>query len=281
MRRQFGAPELILSPVAPRKIFDCKSTIDTKSHPVLGPLISDLVFLCGISHVDREVIYVSSGPSRYPGLLAGLFPKLKFNLYHDHLEGEFDKLPSSVEFMEDRITNDDADGWCTYSSGTDLAFICNARVLKEAGPNEVRRTMQEQYGWVREGLFDCYSMDFRWCYDEPTLYYLSGTLSITPFGKSKSPSLRLNGTWKDAKGPSVIYNYAKIREIMYYHNSVIRPQTDLFAGEYKDTKIDHGYDWSAFMYAVRLYLETQKPLHRPRTDEEVFKFGKQLARLAK
>lgn len=267
---------------APRMPFNFKAKFPSedvvKPHPILKTLVSDIEALCNPrlwpALKVHEIIYVSSAPPRYMGILASLFPNNKFWLYHTHMEQkEIEKLPRNVEWVAPFLDDKAAEAWELYSSGTDLFLICNWR-----SQEGVESTMMKQMKWIEDIGPINWSVDLGWNYKEDNFFYLPGQLRISPFGKIKSPELRLDGT--DRKKP-VVYDYKKIREQMCYHNMVVRAQPELFAGDYKDPRIDHGYDWSVFMHAMRLYLETQQPLHRPRKDSEVLSFAREILRLAK
>lgn len=260
---------------APKLAFDHKSKPVSQYSPVFKTLAGDLLFLCERLE-QHQIIYVTNMCPRHIIALSSLFPDTKINLYHPK-PGLAKTLPN-VNHMGEKFSDEAAEYWFTRTSEIDIVFICDARVIEDVGEQEVIESMEAQKNWIRIMNPQNFSVTFRAPYTQTagSFPYLSGQLSILPFAKCKSPELRLTGSIRDARANCVLYDTEKIRQVMYYHNSVVRPQKDIFAGDYKDKLFDHGYDSASFLYSVGRYLQKVAPKKKPYSDAVVLAFAKTL-----
>lgn len=84
------------------------------------------------------------------------------------------------------------------------------------------------------------------------------------YPKADSMELRLMGDSEDAAAGSEAetYDSRNLEQVVFYHNSIIRPDHERYANiftgtdvPYKDAMFDRGYDCTYLLYAVKRYME--------------------------
>ncbi len=247
----------------------------------------ELAFLVlGVANIDDcVVVYAGAAGGHHIPALAQQFPGLRFFLYdpapfaiEETEQLQINRLPEG-SLCNGMFTDDLARLW---SRRTDVSviFICDIRTsgdTAEEHESEVAANMAMQARWVdilRPSL-RAYSLKFRIPYtiieaDEP-FRYLGGKLIFQPFPKKDSMELRLLGERMDADagGHAVTYDSRSLEEIVFYHNSVIRPNRRLYANiftgdrkPYSDTQFDNGYDCTYLLHCV-------KRLHSDLDEDEI------------
>lgn len=245
---QFTEKHTRLYSDAPRKKVDYSNPPSVDKNPLRHQLVADIRFLCKTLQ-QADVLYLSSAPTRYIGVVASLFPHLTFHLYQKDV---LLPLPHNVKYWGQMLEDKELESWHDHALRNGLYLISNMRVLRESGEAEVVATMDWQMKILERIEPVRWSIDFRSPYRQGNMRYLKGDLFINPFGKPDSPSLRLEGNWWSFSGEYMGYDMHKIREIMCHHNTVIRAKPHLFAGA-KDKAGACCYDWAAFYHALKIY----------------------------
>ncbi len=231
-------------------------------------LAGEIEFLTlGVTSLDNcVVVYAGAAAGHHIPVLADLYKGLHFYLY--------DPAPFAIEETE-RIhiingffTDDVAREW---GSREDIAviFICDIRTsgpTAEEHESEVQSNMDMQARWVElmKPALRAYSLKFRIPFtiveaDQP-FEYLGGKLVYQVFAPIASMELRLLGNAEDAD-KRVTYDSRALEQTVYYHNSVVRPNKNLWANvftetdtPYMDPQFDNGYDCTVLLYCVKRYV---------------------------
>lgn len=236
-------------------------------------LTAEIVFLSlGVDDVENcVVVYAGAAGGHHIPALAELYPKLQFYLY--------DPAPFAIKetqqlhIINGIFTNEIAAEWGRRRKERSVLFISDVRTsgdTAEEHEGEVEANMQMQARWVElmQPALKAYSLKFRIPFtiieaDRP-YKYLGGRLVYQAYPKADSMELRLFGDSEDAMaGPEAItYDSRSLEQTVFYHNSIIRPNHELYANiftetdePYKDPQFDRGYDCTYFMYCVKRYLE--------------------------
>lgn len=214
---------------------------------------------------NSVIVYAGAAGGHHIPALAELIPDTTFYLY--------DPAPFAIESTDQLIivngmfTDETANEWAQYEDGR-VIFICDIRTsgdTAEEHESEVHANMQMQARWIeimRPNLV-AFFLKFRIPYtiieaDIP-FKYLGGTLLYQPYAKPDSMELRLLGKGSE---PSTVYDSKTLEQTVFYHNSVMRPNLDLYLNiftgtstSYSDPQFDNGYDCTFFLYSIMRFLQ--------------------------
>lgn len=220
------------------------------------------------------VVYAGAAGGHHIPALADKFRELEFYLY--------DPAPFAIEatdqlhIINGMFTDEVAHKWGSQTE-FGVLFICDIRTsgdTAEEHESEVASNMAMQAHWVDllSPALRGYSLKFRIPYTvieaNKPFKYLGGSLIYQPYPKPFSMELRLLGNASDAEaGPlAVTYDSKALEQTVFYHNTVIRPNRNLYANifsrhstpsrdKYRDSQFDNGYDCTYFLYVVKRYQE--------------------------
>jgi cap2 methyltransferase len=189
-------------------------------------LLSEVDFLSDFASPGDTVVYAGAAPGIHIGLLAQLFPRLRFELY-DPREFTVKKskaIKTTVGFFTDETAR-------KYAGRDDVLFVSDIRVGTEGRhPNEaeVAKDMEMQMDWVRIMNPRAAMLKFRPAYDsEKPVRYLAGVRRLQAWAPQTSTETRLVAT-----RPYTTTEYSpKDHEGRMFHlNSVVR----------ESAQFDHG-----------------------------------------
>jgi hypothetical protein len=186
-------------------------------------LLSEVDFLSDFASPGVTVVYAGAAPGTHIGLLAQLFPRVRFELYdpREFTVKNSKMIKTTVGFFADETARG-------YAGRDDVLFISDIRVGTEGRhPNEaeVAKDMAMQMGWVRIMNPRAAMLKFRPAYDsEQPVRYLAGVRRLQAWAPQTSTETRLVAT-----RPYTTTEYApKDHEGRMFHlNSVVR-ETAMF-----------------------------------------------------
>lgn len=235
---------------------------------------AELAFLCTVPDLtdnleNHVLIYAGAAPGGHIPYLAALFPKVRFYCYDP--EPVSFAATEQITVIRAPFTERLAHYW-REKAGDKIIFISDIRTPVWAGreyEGEVE-FMNLQADIMSVMLPKYYSVRFRIPYaiinaGEPFPYF-NGHLMFQPFGNSLTMELHLVGRLGNVIAGRDAFNYPSrvLEELMFYHNTEVRPQTRLHANTYTmDDKpfsgphaafFDNSYDCTYLMYIVDLYM---------------------------
>jgi hypothetical protein len=278
---------LVADPDSPLKVWNPKlRTPKNACIPQLRLFATELAFLSiAVPKCENPVIvYAGCAVGRHIPVLASLYPQLQFHLYDTRTCGFI--ADSQLILHREKFTNKTADFW--KKSGRQLIFICDVRSMSYTDQRYEQHNqydMENQAKWVQIMQPMWWSLKFRLPYfvvekDEP-YKYLTGWLMLQPFARALSMEMRLFGN----SGHMTTYNPRRLEQLMFYHNTEVRPVRDAFCNvyslddkKYAEPGFNHGYDIAYLLYVIDKYQtgSCAVPTVRNFTEEQNIIFVKTL-----
>jgi hypothetical protein len=222
-----------------------------------------------------QLVYVGSASGHHIVMLSQMYPAFYFHLYDSNPFAPALESISNVTLYKRYFNESDV---ATFRDRDDVYFISDIRSsdyiqgdvkdfkIKKRNEEIVEADMIMQMKWVTD-IQPLYShLKFRLPYGEKfnlekgtSCNYLSGTLYLQPWASKTSSELRLVSS---SPYTTIDWDYVKIEEIMYNHNSerrsktlYINPLTGVNAGLYNEVGFDDSWE-SVFTIVVLMeYLQ--------------------------
>lgn len=230
--RDFTRDDMMILPDSPeepyrqRKDEEKKAIHDGQLKLALSEIQFFTHFWDPIAVPKPVAIYAGAAPGLHIPLIALLFPQIEFHLYDPK---KFSIEPSEkIHIYQQYFTDNDARKW---TGRKDVFFISDIRTVSyktlstEANEKAIIEDMRRQEMWYKEVSPVKALLKFRppYAYDfiPPYFRYLAGYLFKQAFAPQTTTETRLvpYGTTE------ADYDVAKYGNQMFYHNTIIREQT--------------------------------------------------------
>jgi hypothetical protein len=224
------------------------------------------------------VVYAAAAAGYHIPFSSRMHPDFDFYLYDP---GKFGiKESSRIRIFNTYFTDDTAKKWAKETqTSRPMVFMSDVRSGGVDHEEEVKNNMLMQARWVQimaeNPNFKLFMLKFRIPFPIVELgaayRYFDGDLIYQPYAPSTSMELRLILGNEDARRGLVReYDSKTLEQQLFYHNTVIRPNKQLYANvftenpePYLDDEFDNGYDSTYFLHIISEYIHHNSDFKTP------------------
>ena len=216
--------------------------------------MAEIEFLTSYSQPNDLVVYAGAAPGTHIGLLADMFPFVRFLLVDP---ADFVCRPSARLDIHNGFFTDEM---ATQLAGrSDVLFISDIRSADwnhqsqaevEAG---VKQDMQNQMRWHLLMKPRVSLLKFRLPWEPGTCDYLDGTVYLPVWGPQTTTETRMVVSGSAMKR----WDNVRYEQQMFYFNTVAR--VALYPHQVRADGIDHCFDCSSEVEILRQYVERMHP----------------------
>jgi hypothetical protein len=235
---------------------------------------AELIFLSIHAKHGDLVLYIGAAPGTHIGMLAELYPDIKFHLWDPRKFNPDLKGKSNIKIYQQYFTDTSAEAYAQDKINR-ILVMCDIRDLdigqfKRTGDIEgmdklVDDDMSMQKRWCQIIQPAFAYLKFRLGYNVTKTEYLTGTIYLQPYSKVSTETRLMTNDYET----EILYDNLDFEEKLAYHNAFTRCSGKAF-NKYNDIFVKYNlkncWDNALAMHITALYLKSK--LLKP-TNEEI------------